>query len=127
MVGIPAGIGFLLVTLQSAPKPAQAAPSVFSRARLNAATASLLLDENSRDEVSQAPRRRNVRREMTVAGVALAASGVAMIAVNSRGLAGGATIPPGGERDGYLGKPGVVIGGALVITGIVLIVRAHAP
>jgi hypothetical protein len=126
MIGIPAGIGIVLITFQSPVLPAQAAAGVFSPVRLRAATASLL-DVSSSESSGAASRRTRGRRDMTIAGVVLAVSGTGMIIVNSAGLASGTTIPPGGERDGYLGKPGIVIGSALVITGIVLIVRAHAP
>ena len=126
MIGISAGIGIVLITLQSPVLPAHAAAGVFSPARLRAATASLL-DVSSQASISATRRRKSGGRDMTIAGILLAVSGTAMIIVNSAGLASGTTIPPGGERDGYLGKPGVVIGSALVIAGIVVIVRAHAP
>src|SRR5262245_54380106 len=121
MIAIPAGIGVLLVTLQSPVPTVRVSPSVFSSARLSAATASLI--EKSFPAPGSAVRRRKGGPGMTVAGVLLAVSGAGMIVLNSAGLAEGTTIPPGGERDGYLGKPGVVIGAALVVTGIVLIVR----
>ena len=125
MIVIPAGIGVLLVTLQAPVPFARFSPGLFSGARIAAVTASLLNEASPAS--NRAVRRRKGGAGMTLAGVLLIASGTGMIVLNSAGLAEGTTIPPGGERDGYLGKPGVVIGSALVITGIVLIVRAHAP
>ena len=122
MTGISAGLGIVLLTLQPPVEPAKAPSEMFSRTQLVAATSNISGETVIRGAVQ---RRKNPRRDMTIAGVVLMASGTAMMAVNSAGLASGTTIPPGGERDGYLGKPGVVIGGALVVTGIVLIVKAH--
>ena len=124
MFGIPAGIGILLVTLQ-APVKSENGAAIFSSARIQTVAARLM--ENASPAKAKAVRRRGSRRDMTIAAIALVASGTAMIAVNSAGLASGVTIPPGGERDGYLGKAGVVIGSALVATGIIALVRAHAP
>ena len=126
MLGIPAEIGFLLVTLQPPMRSESVGAAVFSSARLVAATANLV-ETSSPGKAKKVRARASRRRDMTIAGIALVASGTVMAAVNSAGLASGVTIPPGGERDGYLGKPGVVIGCALVIAGIVVIVRAHAP
>ena len=68
---------------------------------------------------------RRSRRDLTHAGLALIAAGTGMIVLNAIGLSSGTTVPPGGPRDGYLGVPGVVIGCGLVITGGVLLYRAH--
>jgi hypothetical protein len=62
---------------------------------------------------------------MVAGGIALIVAGAGMVTINSLGVAEGTTIPPGGERDGYLGKPGIVIGSGLVIIGAVLLYRAH--
>jgi len=126
MTGISAGLGIVLVTLQPPVKPAPAPVDLFSRAQVAAATANLAV-EVIQTGPPAAPRRISARRQMTLGGVALIAAGASMITFNSIGLASGTIIPPGGERDGYLGKPGVVIGAAFVITGVALIVRAQKP
>jgi hypothetical protein len=63
------------------------------------------------------------RRPPAAAGLALIVAGSGMIVFNSLGLAGDATIPPGGERDGYLGGTGIAIGSALVVGGGVILYR----
>jgi hypothetical protein len=49
-----------------------------------------------------------------------------MVVLNAIGLSNDTSVPPGSPRDGYLGLPGVLIGGGLVVTGGVLLDRARA-
>ena len=90
------------------------------------ATTANVVREIARHNVDEVRRRSSRRRAPPSAGLALIAAGTGMVVLNAIGLSSGTTIRPGEPRDGYLGVPGVVIGGALVITGGVLLRRAHA-
>ena len=95
-----------------------------SRGALIATTANIVR-EIERRHVEEVRLRSSRRRASASGGLALIAAGTGMIVLNAIGLSSGTTLRPGEPRDGYLGVPGVVIGGALVITGGVLLGRAQ--
>jgi hypothetical protein len=89
------------------------------------ATVGTVVREIARRDVDQV-RRREDHRPAVSAGVSLIVAGAGMIGLNVIGLSSDRTTQPGSSRDGYLGTPGVVIGGSLVIAGGILLHRSHA-
>ena len=136
MMGISVGLVALLVTLPPTPRVGEPSDLVTAanqrEMKIGPARSTLhgriVLPKAVADFMPtfvDAPRVRQGRKASVAGGIALIIAGTGMIIGNSIGVASGTTIPPGGERDGYLGKPGIVIGSGIVITGAVLLYRAH--
>jgi hypothetical protein len=89
------------------------------------ATVGTVVREIARRDV-ETIRGRTRRGPSAVAGIALIVAGAGMVVLNAIGLSNDTSVPPGSPRDGYLGLPGVLIGGGLVVTGGVLLHRARA-